>query len=496
MTTQAKIAVLDYNMGNRTSVKKAFEHIGADVLITEDHAKLSRADGLVIVGVGAFPEAMRRLSSLRGLLAERHAEGTPILGICLGLQLFFDGSDEHEGARGLGFLDGEVTRMRTRGNELPHIGWNRVRWEKPSELLYGLPTECHFYHVHSYVAEPAARSMVLGTSHYGETYVSAIEHGSLYGVQFHPEKSAGHGLTLLDNFARICVGEGRLAHPEVIPDAARKEALCKRVIPCLDVDEGRVVKGTNFLNLRDAGDPIELAERYNESGADEIAFLDITATHEKRDVIADLAKRAVENVFVPITIGGGIRTVPDAQTVLDAGADNISVNSAAVAKPDLLNQLTSVFANQNLILAIDAKRRPSGSGWEVFVAGGRRAVGRDAVAWAREGAERGAGQILVTSMDRDGTQLGYDVALIRAIVETTNVPVIASGGAGSLEHLGEALDAGASAVLCASVFHYGQYCVQDVKDHLATRGIRTTPPIAPWQRDSETPAKHLSVAAV
>jgi cyclase len=243
----------------------------------------------------------------------------------------------------------------------------------------------------------------------------------------------------------------------------------KRVIPCLDVDAGRVVKGTNFVDIRDAGDPVELAERYDAEGADELVFLDITATHEKRDTMVELARRTADNVFVPFTIGGGIRSVADAQAVLDAGADKVSVNSAAVARPELVDELADRFGAQCVVLAIDAKR--SGDSWEVFVAGGRTATGRDAVAWAREGAERGAGEILLTSMDRDGTSDGYDLALTSTVAAAVPVPVIASGGAGTLDHLGEALRAGADAALCASIFHYGQHTVAEAKAHLAAAGI-------------------------
>jgi cyclase len=243
----------------------------------------------------------------------------------------------------------------------------------------------------------------------------------------------------------------------------------KRVIPCLDVDAGRVVKGTNFVDIRDAGDPVELAERYDADGADELVFLDITATHEKRDTMVELARRTADNVFVPFTIGGGIRSVADAQAVLDAGADKVSVNSAAVARPELLDELADRFGAQCVVLAIDAKR--AGDSWEVFVAGGRTATGHDAVDWAREGTERGAGEILLTSMDRDGTNDGYDLALTAAVADAVSVPVIASGGAGELEHLADALRAGADAALCASIFHYGQHTVGEAKAHLAAAGI-------------------------
>jgi len=245
----------------------------------------------------------------------------------------------------------------------------------------------------------------------------------------------------------------------------------KRVIPCLDVDAGRVVKGTRFLELRDAGDPVELAAFYDAEGADELVFLDITATHEKRDTIVELARRTADNVFVPFTIGGGIRSIQDAQAVLDAGADKVAVNSAAVARPGLIDDLAGVFGAQCVVLAIDAKARPGQAGWEVFVAGGRTPTGHDAVRWAREGVERGAGEILLTSMDRDGTQDGYDLALTRAVAEAVEVPVIASGGAGELEHLVDGVAAGADAVLCASIFHYGRFRVSEAKSRLAAGGV-------------------------
>jgi cyclase len=244
----------------------------------------------------------------------------------------------------------------------------------------------------------------------------------------------------------------------------------KRVIPCLDVDRGRVVKGTGFVDLRDAGDPVELACRYDAAGADELVFLDITATSDRRDTVTELARRTADDVFIPFTIGGGVRSVADAQAVLDAGADKVSVNSAALARPDLLDELAAQFGAQCVVLAIDAKRRGGGE-WEAYVAGGRTATGRDAVTWAREGTERGAGEILLTSMDRDGTNAGYDLELTAAVATAVPVPVIASGGAGELEHLVLALHAGADAVLCASIFHYGHHTVAEVKDHLARAGI-------------------------
>ncbi len=247
----------------------------------------------------------------------------------------------------------------------------------------------------------------------------------------------------------------------------------KRVIPCLDVDGGRVVKGTGFVDLRDAGDPIELACRYDAAGADELVFLDITATSDKRETVVDLARRTADDVFIPFTIGGGVRSVADAQAVLDAGADKTSVNSAALARPELIDELAANFGAQCVVVAIDAKR--SGRSWEAYVAGGRTPTGRDAVAWAGEAVQRGAGEILLTSMDRDGTNAGYDIELTATIADRVGVPVIASGGAGEPDHLVEALRAGADAVLCASIFHYGRHTVPELKEHLARAGIAVRP---------------------
>jgi cyclase len=248
----------------------------------------------------------------------------------------------------------------------------------------------------------------------------------------------------------------------------------KRIIPCMDVDGGRVVKGTKFIDIRDAGDPVELAAYYDQHGADELVFLDITATSDKRATVVDLARRAADEVFVPFTIGGGVRTVDDAQAVLDAGADKVSVNSAAVARPALIGEMAKVFGDQCVVLAVDAKRREDGS-WEVFTAGGRTPTGTDAIAWMREGVERGAGEILLTSMDRDGTKDGYDLDLVRAVAAAVDVPVIASGGVGGPQHMVAGIEAGADAVLAASIFHYGEWSIDAVRDELAAAGVPMRP---------------------
>ncbi len=248
--------------------------------------------------------------------------------------------------------------------------------------------------------------------------------------------------------------------------------LCKRVIPCLDVKDGRVVKGVNFVDLRDAGDPVELASLYDRSGADEVIFLDITATSDDRATTVDLASRAAEQLRIPYTVGGGFRSVEDARSMIAAGADKVSFNSAAVKNPELLTQASRAFGSQAVICAIDAKRVGSADKWEVYLAGGRVATGIDAVEWAQEAAKRGAGEILLTSMDRDGTKDGFDLALTRTIARAVSIPVIASGGVGTLEHFAEGIIEGeADAVLAASVFHFGTFTVRQVKEYLAGQGI-------------------------
>lgn len=248
--------------------------------------------------------------------------------------------------------------------------------------------------------------------------------------------------------------------------------LTKRIIPCLDVDRGRVVKGTSFVNLRDAGDPVELAAFYDREGADELVFLDITASSDDRDTMVDVVERTGERVFIPFTVGGGIRSVEDMRRMLRAGADKVSVNSAAVAEPDLVRRGAEEFGSQCIVLAIDARRRQDGSGWEVYTHGGLRPTGIDAVRWAAEGAERGAGEILLTSMDEDGQKTGYDLALTAAVSSAVPIPVIASGGVGDPEHLYQGIVEGlADAVLAASIFHFGTWRIRDVKDYLAARGL-------------------------
>jgi cyclase len=254
--------------------------------------------------------------------------------------------------------------------------------------------------------------------------------------------------------------------------SASTTTLTRRVIPCLDVTDGRVVKGVSFVNLRDAGDPVELARFYNDEGADELVFLDITASSDSRDTMIDVVQRTADEVFIPLTVGGGVRSVEDMRTLLGSGADKVSLNTAAINDPTLIAKGAEIFGRQCMVVAIDARRRRDGDSWEVFTHGGRKATGLDAIEWAIEASTHGAGEILLTSMDQDGTHAGYDLPLLEAVASAVSIPVIASGGAGSLDHLVAGLAPGrADAVLAASIFHFGEYSVVDAKRYLAAHGV-------------------------
>lgn len=477
------IAIVDYGSGNLQSLANAFALLGAEAEVTSDPARVQAADALVLPGQGAAPPAMRHLraAGLDAAVRASVAAGKPLLGICLGMQLLFEVSEEGD-TPCFGFLPGVVRRLAV-PLKLPQIGWNRVRPVASHPLIPG-PADCYF--AHSYHCVPDRPADAIAVSQYGVPFVAAVARGPIFGVQFHPERSGPAGLALLERFLRLAGLGPDAPRPAVEAGQARPPAPepgggqtgYRRIIPCLDVKDGRVVKGVRFLGLRDAGDPVELAEHYYREGADEIVFLDISATVEGRRTMVEVVRATARRTFVPFTVGGGIRSVEDARQLLLAGADKVSVNTAAVRDPDLIGRLADAFGSQCVVLAIDARRTarskqdgPTPS-WEVVVSAGREPTGLDAVAWARHGAALGAGEILLTSMDADGTRAGYDLALTRAISAAVRIPVIASGGAGTLDHLAEAFEVGrADAALVASIFHYGTHRVRDAKRHLAARGI-------------------------
>jgi imidazole glycerol phosphate synthase glutamine amidotransferase subunit len=461
----SEIAVVETGVANLASIANAFERLGERVTPTQDPAIVRRAARVVLPGVGAFGPAAAELRA-RGLdiaLRDSLERGTPLLAVCLGLQLLCEGSEEAPGVPGLGIVPGTCRRLPT-GVRVPHLGWNRVI-ANADERFVG-SGEAAF--ANSYALGEAPSGWNASWTTYGAPFVAALERGDTLACQFHPELSGAYGAEVLARW----LGRGdRSAYAAPPPRAA---GLLRRIVPCLDVRDGRVVKGVNFQGLRDAGDPAERAARYEAQGADEIVMLDVTAAPGGRDTQVDTVRRVRAAIRIPLTVGGGVRSVADARRLLGAGADKLSVNTAAVGRPGLLNELADAFGRQCVVLAIDARRR--GEDWEALVVGGRSTGRSDAVAWAAEGEGRGAGEILLTSWDADGTRNGHDLGLLRAVVDAVHVPVIASGGIGTRAHVVEALAAGADAVLAASVLHDGAETVDGIKAHVAACGIAVRRP--------------------
>ena len=455
------IAIIDYDAGNIKSVEKALKYLGEDAVITRDREEILSADKVILPGVGAFGDAMYNLKKygLDEVLREVAKRQIPLLGICLGLQLLFERSDETPGVEGLGILKGEILRIPDcPGLKIPHMGWNSLKLQNDGRLFKDLPEEPYVYFVHSYYLKATDESIVKATTEYSTHIHASVEQGNVFACQFHPEKSSKWGLKILEKFCRIVGGQ---------------TVFTKRIIPCLDVKNGRVVKGVNFVDLKDAGDPVEIAKAYDKAGADELVFLDITASSDDRSTVVDMVRKVAECVFIPFTVGGGIRTVDDFKALLREGADKISINSSAINRPELIREAAEKFGSQCVVVAIDAKRREDGSGWNIYKNGGRIDMGIDAVEWAKKVEALGAGEILLTSMDCDGTKAGYDLELTRTIAENVSIPVIASGGAGNLEHFYEALgeEGKADAALAASLFHYKELEIREVKEYLREKGV-------------------------
>lgn len=454
------VVIVDSGVANLASVLAAFERLDAPARVTSDPAEVRAAERVVLPGVGAFGVAADSLRA-RGLdaaLRDVVRAGTPLLAICLGLQLLAEESEEAPGARGLGLLKGRVTRLPN-GVRVPHLGWNRVAATDTSRLL----TSGEAAFANSFALRDCPEGWMPAWFTHGERFVAALERGRTLACQFHPELSGPWGLDLLGRWLRDETVASRCA------ERSRPAGLARRIIPCLDVKDGRVVKGVKFQGLRDAGDPAERAALYEEQGADEIVILDVGASPEGRGTQVETVKRVRAALSIPLTVGGGVRAAVDARALLSAGADKVSVNTAAVQRPELIAEMATDLGTQCVVLAIDA-RRLEGS-WEVLVSGGRERAGLDALEWAREGVARGAGEILMTSWDQDGTRAGCDLALLSAVSGAVSVPTIASGGVGTRADALEALRAGADAVLAASIFHDGEDTVAGVKSYLAANGM-------------------------
>jgi len=454
------VVIVDSGVANLASIAGAFRRLGAAVAVTADPAIARDAMHLVLPGVGAFGAGMASLRAhgLDTAIRDVAARGTPLLGVCLGMQMLCEASEETPGVAGLSVVAGTCRRLPSHVR-IPHLGWNSVACEREAQFVTA--GVAAFANSYALLESPAGWTPAWST--HGVPFVAALEREQLLACQFHPELSGAYGSALLDRWL-----SGRSASPG--PTANGSAGLLRRIIPCLDVRDGRVVKGIRFQDLRDAGDPADQAALYEAQGADEIVILDVAASAAGRGTQVETVRRVRAAIRIPLTVGGGVRTVEDARQLLSAGADKVSVNTAAVRRPALLTELAQAFGCQCVVLAIDARR--AAGRWEVLVLGGRETARPDAAAWAREGEQLGAGEILLTSWDRDGTREGHDIELLRAVAEAVHVPVIASGGVGTRAHVAAAFAAGADAVLAASVFHDGDDTVDGIKADLAVRGIR------------------------
>jgi imidazole glycerol-phosphate synthase subunit HisF len=454
------VVIIDSGVANLASIVAGFTRLGAATVVTSDPDVVRRAERLVLPGVGAFGSGIGTLRA-RGLDEAARAaalRGTPVLAVCLGMQMLCEASEESPGVSGLGLILATCRRLPN-DVRVPHLGWNQVSAEPDARLV----STGNAAFANSYALQETVPGWTVAWTTHGRPFVAALERDAILACQFHPELSGQYGAALLERWLT-----GRRAAGGA--SAVATAGLRRRIVPCLDVRDGRVVKGVRFQGLRYAGDPAERAARYEAQGADEIVVLDIAASPAKRATQLETVRRVRAVLWIPLTVGGGVRSVADARSLLAAGADKISVNTAAVRRPTLLSELAAEFGRQCVVLAIDARR--VGSAWEVLVLGGREVARPDAVAWAQEGERLGAGEILLTSWDQDGTRAGPDVALLRAVADAVRVPVIASGGVGERAHVAAAFDAGADAVLAASVFHDDEDTVDGIKADLANRGMR------------------------
>jgi len=455
------VVIVNSGVANLASIASAFSRLRTSVVVTDDPRVVAAARRVVLPGVGAFGAGLAALRA-RGLdraITDAVARGTPMLGVCLGMQMLCEGSEETRGVAGLGVIQGACRRLPDHVR-VPHLGWNAVTAVSQAALVdSGVAAFAN-----SYALLDAPPGWTPAWTTHGVRFVAAVERGRTLACQFHPELSGGYGAALLERWLAgakapsVAVGEGPT--PGLLP----------RVVPCLDVKDGRVVKGVRFQHLRDAGDPASQAALYESQGADEIVVLDVAASPEGRATQIETVERVRAAIRIPLTVGGGVRSVNDARRLLAAGADKVSVNTAALQRPLLLSELAAEFGSQCVVLAIDARR--TASGWEALTHGGRKPGRAHAVEWAREAGGLGAGEILLTSWDRDGTRSGPDLELLRAVLGAVRVPVIASGGIGERAHVAEAFRAGADAVLAASVFHDGDDTVDGIKADLSLRGIR------------------------
>ena len=489
------VVIVDTGRSNAASLAAALERAGADPKMSTDPAAVRAARFAVLPGVGSFGAVMDRLRAMGVVeaLKARVESGLPTLGACLGMQLFFDSSEESPGVAGIGAISGAITAYGP-GVRSPQFGWNRLSTPDSGAMLaraQGSEPPCAYF-ANSYKLDVAPAGWKTATAYYGAPFVAAIERGPVLLCQFHPELSGAWGQALLERWLSAgcalasapvagvssMMAEPMMAEPIMAePSTATSYGTLPRIIPCLDVSGGRVVKGVRFQALRDSGDPAELAARYEASGADEIVMLDISAGVDGRDTAVEAVRAVRRRIGIPLCVGGGVRSLADAERILAAGADKVSLNSRGYRDPGLLSDIAREFGRQCCVVAVDATRRGRSSGGEpdgapvVVLDAGRTETGTPVTDWIRRAVDAGAGEILLTSRDRDGTRSGYDIDLLRsACAAAPGTPVIASGGAASPEQILEGLRAGADAALLAGALHDGSLTIAAIKDYMRQSG--------------------------
>jgi len=458
-----KILIVDTKAGNLFSLKAALERLAPkggifiEILSNPQGRRPSDYHSIVIPGQGRFGTVLENLNANNWLpfFNEARKLQIPMLGICVGMQIFFESSDEDPEAIGFGWFKGRAEALDF--PKKPMVGWAALEspvWE-----------DSVVYFVNSYAVKNSDQSIAKTT--YGETFTAAIKNGSFTGVQFHPEKSSSDGLEIIRQSLSWGQEPVEISHRFLTPMG---DSLLPRIIVCLDVDKGRVVKGTNFKQLRDMGDPIDLALEYEAQGADELVFLDISATSDKRPTALKLVSDIAANLSIPFTVGGGLKKLDDVKAFLDAGADKVALNTTAVLMPEIIDQTARDYGSQCVVVAIDVNQQ--GDDLPIFINGGREKVDNDFFTWTQEVADRGAGEILLTSMHRDGTGLGFDTELTKRVSEQVSIQVIASGGAKNEQHFLDAFQNKADACLAAGMFHSGEYKVADVKQFLLNNRLK------------------------
>jgi len=481
-TDDKEVIIVKTGIANIGSVVSGLERQGYKSKVIEGGEEVLLAKRVIVPGVGHFAQAMHHIRehNLEGAILERIKRGLPTLFVCVGLQVL--GATSEEGdftTQGLGLIQSRVTKFPATVR-VPQQGWNKVT--PSSSMRFVVEGYAYYSNSFSFQDFPSDQGWSIAHSYHGVPFVAAFEKGPVLACQFHPELSGKWGQDLLSRWLSLAPSiaasdwASSLPVKSVLPSAVdynngtHQVGVTRRIIPCLDVKNGMVVKGVQFQNLKESGIPSERAALYQAQGGDEIVILDVSATIETRKTRYDTVQSVRNVLSIPLTVGGGVTSVSDAQALLLSGADKVAVNSAAVKDPALLTSMATAFGRQCVVVAIDAVQTAPQK-WEVVVRAGKEKTGIDVVEWAKKAVHLGAGEVLLTSWDRDGTKMGYDLELLEAVSKQVNVPVIASGGAASEDHLADGLAHGADAVLAASIFHYAEYTPQQLKEGLQKRGL-------------------------